>query len=157
MNACQRRFGNPIKHLRCRVLRNYLTTKRRFLLSSTLRLRYLTRFYVRIWKLIRILIGRLHFFIRASKTLIRLNVLIFWRFPASKCSFFVLTFYEIVLPNNGLWFLHVSQELGVCRARRSISQWSIPSHHKRWLWQCSGYSFVSKFLKEMKTIVIFIF
>ena len=42
-----------------------------------------------------------HFFIRTSKISMRLNVLIFWRILASKCSYFVLIFYETFLPVNG--------------------------------------------------------
>ena len=48
------------------------------------------------WKDLKIIVNCLIYslFIRTSKILMRLNVLIFWRIVASKCSHFVLNLYE---------------------------------------------------------------
>ena len=38
-----------------------------------------------------------------------------------------------------------------------ILRWNIRLHHERWLWWCSGHSFVSEFLKLIWNIVIYFF
>ena len=43
------------------------------------------------------------FFIRTSKILIRLEVLSFWRSSASKCSYFVVIFYETLFYSANQW------------------------------------------------------
>ena len=51
-------------------------------------------------------------------------------------------FYE-----NG-WFIR-DMEFYSWGVQLYLLRWNIRLNHKRWLWQCSGNSFVSKFLREI--------
>ena len=112
----------------------------------------------------------LFFFIRTSKGLMRLNILIFWRFSASKCSYFFLILLWnfltcwrwklllrlIIISNWGYWGYRISL---YCpwRVQSYISRQNIRLDHKRLLWQCLGNPFVSKFLREKWIIFILLF
>ena len=82
------------------------------------------------------------FYIGTSKILMRLNVFVFQRSLALKCSYFVLKFYETFSPANGYRIFYS------WRVFSYIPRWGIRLHHKRWLGRCSGHSFECKFLKD---------